>query len=193
MLAGRRRGSRPSRRRNDDRSWASSRLLSASSNRWHFEQPHEYVPLLILALVQAPKRAARWSPVTCRSAVPHAPDAGCVWNCGYGEAARRGRPSHRLRMTPPIMSAAASAERPTTPTHSDQSAITATRRARPRIGPERMRRGSPAGRFCHPPRAVVAFGNRRAMRRRQRLWPQAASPAAARQPGGWPPVPPPTG
>jgi uncharacterized membrane protein YphA (DoxX/SURF4 family) len=48
-------------------------LLYASSNRWLFEQPHEYVPLLILAIVPAgrvwgldgrlrwpPARAGRW-------------------------------------------------------------------------------------------------------------------------------------
>jgi hypothetical protein len=28
-------------------------LVYASSNRWTFEQPHEYVPLVILALVPA--------------------------------------------------------------------------------------------------------------------------------------------
>ena len=28
-------------------------MLYASSNRWLFEQPHEYVPLVILALVPA--------------------------------------------------------------------------------------------------------------------------------------------
>ncbi len=31
-------------------------LLYASSNRWLFEQPHEYVPLLILALVPSGRR-----------------------------------------------------------------------------------------------------------------------------------------
>ncbi|MGH9155619.1 MAG: hypothetical protein ACRD1K_07270, partial [Acidimicrobiales bacterium] len=42
-------------------------LLYASSNRWLFEQPHEYVPLIILALVPAGRLRGldgrlRWPP-----------------------------------------------------------------------------------------------------------------------------------